>query len=450
MRMTGIQLQQSTQGHWRGDVPALVEGICTDSRSLQAGEAFLALRGPHFDGHAFGQSVVERGAAALIGDRGGLQAWEGISLPQLEVEDTLYAFGDIASAWRAQLQLPVVAITGSYGKTTVRSMLEHVFAALGNRVAATKRNDNNLVGVPQTLLAIRGDEQAALIECGISVMGEMQRLAEMVQPDVSVITGFTAAHGEGLGGLSGVVREKARLLEATRPQGWCVLGAGVAGKLRSEGLYPDSPDCLDMDSDAADIVRWNLEGETLRLHLADEEASLPLLLPASHWASDMALVATLACRLLQAPLKDVADALAGWRPVSGRMRPVAGVNGCRVLDDAYNANPASMAAALETLRLLPGRRFAVLGDMAELGDNAGEQHEGLNLSAIGQIVLVGPQMRALTDRYGHAMWVPDAQAAVRQVLAWPLTEGDTVLVKGSRSMGLDAVVLALTEVADAL
>lgn len=450
MRMTGIQLQQSTRGRWQGDVPALVEGVCTDSRTLHAGEAFLALRGPHFDGHTFGQSAAEQGAVALIGDRSGLQAWERISLPQLEVEDTLRALGDIASTWRGQLQLPVVAITGSYGKTTVRSMLEHVFTALGNRVAATKRNDNNLIGVPQTLMAIEGSERVALVECGISVMGEMQRLADMVQPDVSVITGFTAAHGEGLGGLSGVVHEKARLLAATRPEGWCVLGAGVAEQLRSEGLYPDALVCLDMDDDAEDIVHWHMEGEALHLHLADEEVSLPLLLPASHWAADMALVATLACRLLQVDLEKVAHALACWQPVSGRMQPVAGVNGSRVLDDAYNANPASMGAALETLRRLPGRHFAVLGDMAELGDDAEAQHTGLNLSAIEHVVLVGPQMRSLSNRYEQAAWVPDAADAIRVALAWPLAKGDTVLVKGSRSMGLDAVVLALTEVADAL
>jgi len=448
--MTGQQLQQATRGEWQGEAPGCVEGLCTDSRELNAGQAFLALRGPRFDGHRFGRDAAGRGAAALIGDYAGMPAWADIDLPRLAVEDTLCAFGDIAASWRQQLQMPVVAMTGSFGKTTVRSMLEHLFHAFGKRTAATRRNDNNLVGVPQTLLAIRGDEAAALIECGISVTGEMARLASMVQPDISVITGFSAAHGKGLGGISGVVREKARLLTTTRPDGWCVLGAGVAERLRKEGCYPDALDCLEMESDTTGVVRWRMQGCTLQLQLGGDNAELQLPLPAEHWAADMALAATVVCRLLQVGLGEVTSALASWRPVAGRMQPLTGSGGCRLLDDAYNANPASMAAALDTLRQLPGRRFAVLGDMAELGDDAVSQHAGLNLSEIEGVVLVGPLMQELAERHAQAVWVPDAEGAIRAAHAWSLGSHDTVLVKGSRSMGLDAVVRALTEVSRAI
>ncbi|MDQ6994870.1 MAG: Mur ligase family protein, partial [Mariprofundaceae bacterium] len=202
MRLTGQELAAATQGIWHQGHLDDVTFITTDSRHFQQGAVFLALRGDSFDGHQFAPDA----ASALIGDSEGVKAWVDGNIPYLEVSDTLQALGDIAHAWRMKLaQTTVIGITGSYGKTTVRSMLHHLLTGLGLHVHATNANLNNLIGVPQTILATPIDADVALIECGISEQGEMQRLANILSPDGVVMTGMTSAHSEGLGGLEGVV-----------------------------------------------------------------------------------------------------------------------------------------------------------------------------------------------------------------------------------------------------
>ncbi|MDQ6967057.1 MAG: Mur ligase family protein, partial [Mariprofundaceae bacterium] len=213
MYLSGLDIQHATGGHWLNQMPAQIEPIQTskvqalkiqtDSRHFNQGDIFLALRGPNFDGHAFAHQVRNK-ACALIGDHQGVKCWSDLKMPQLEVADTLLALGDIAHAWRKKLSnTTIIAITGSYGKTTIRSMLAHTFKALGIKTAATHANLNNLIGVPKTLLDVPEDSEIALIECGISEVGEMQRLSEIVQPDIAILTGITNAHTEGLGGLHG-------------------------------------------------------------------------------------------------------------------------------------------------------------------------------------------------------------------------------------------------------
>ncbi|MBL4760255.1 MAG: UDP-N-acetylmuramoyl-tripeptide--D-alanyl-D-alanine ligase, partial [Mariprofundaceae bacterium] len=205
MYLSGLDIQHATRGQWFNQTPSQIEHIQieriqTDSRHFEQGDAFLALRGPSFDGHAFAPQVADK-ASALIGDQQGIQPWSDLKTPQLEVADTLLALGDIAHAWRKKLSnTTIIAITGSYGKTTIRSMLMHVFNALSIKTTATHANLNNLIGVPMTLLNIAKDTEVALIECGISEVGEMQRLSEIVQPDIAILTGITNAHAEGLGG----------------------------------------------------------------------------------------------------------------------------------------------------------------------------------------------------------------------------------------------------------
>ena len=442
--MTGLQLQSSARGRWQGMPPAEVYGLSTDSRSLKEGDVFLALRGPHFDGHRFAGEAAKHGAVALIGDETGRLLWNDIELPQLEVSDTLYALGDIATEWRKRLKATVVAITGSYGKTTVRSMLEHGLNHLGLKVASTRENNNNLIGVPQTLLDIDIDARVALVECGVSEAGEMQRLAQMTRPDIAIITGLAAAHTEGLGGISGVAREKAVMLQHISPGGYAVLGCGVAADLRSHGVKPVT-DFLDMDAEDGGVVHWQVRGSKVTLELADESVELKMELPASHWAADMALAATVICRLTGKGIAEVARALAGWQAMPGRMQRFTAYSGAIILNDTYNANPASMAAALDTLRRMPGRRFAILADMAELGGEAEALHAGLDISGLDGLILTGPQMRVLADTCSDAHWVPDVDAAVAAAREMQLAGGDVVLIKASRCMGLDRVVLALTK-----
>ncbi|GMQ99411.1 MAG: UDP-N-acetylmuramoyl-tripeptide--D-alanyl-D-alanine ligase [Zetaproteobacteria bacterium] len=449
MRMTGHELQASTQGEWYGTPPSEVFGLSTDTRSLRKGEAFLALRGPTFDGHRFVPEAMERGASALIVDRKGDGAgdalWQSVRLPRLVVNNTLDALGDVASAWRKQLSGTVVAITGSYGKTTVRSMLEHGLRRMGLNVAATKANDNNLIGVPQTILSIEQDADVALVECGVSETGEMRRLARMLQPDVAMITGLAPAHAEGLGDLRGVAREKGVLLQHLTENGCAVLGAGVSAVMRDQGVSPDVV-CMDMDdSPDGSVVRWQIRDSHCLLRLGGETATVELNVPAPHQAADMALAATVIHYLTQKEIGEIAEALSGWQAVPGRMQCLPGVHASTIIHDAYNANPASMAAALDTLRRMPGRHFAVLGDMAELGEASVSLHAALDVSGMDGLILAGQRMKALADTCATAQWVPDADVAMLAAKKMSLGAGDVVLVKGSRCMGLEKVVDALME-----
>jgi len=446
MRMTGMELARATAGTWSGKMPDSIRGICTDSRQPHDGFAFLALRGPHHDGHAFA-SEAAGACTALIGDTTGAAQWNAIDRPRLVVTDTLIALGDIATAWRQRLaHTIVIAITGSYGKTTVRGMIVHALTTLGHRVATNPANHNNLIGVPQTLLAIPEDAEFAIIECGVSEPGEMRRLAEIVRPDAAVLTGLAVAHGQGLGGMEGITREKFELLAAVGADGWCVLGQGVHALLTHQHLVPKAS-CITMDGGENDQVAWSLDDNRLHLTWGKQTAEIPMLLPARHWAEDMALAATVILKTRRdsdITLAAIAEALAGWRPTAGRMQPVAGKGGSTILDDSYNANPASMQAALDTLARMPGRRIAILGDMTELGEDSLTLHAALKLSGVDQLILVGPRMKHLAARHAEALWLPDTDTACRHLRDLPLSTGDYVLVKASHSMRLDRIAVLLT------
>ena len=449
MRMSGLEMQTCTAGYWHGEQPAMINGLATDTRKLHEGDAFLALSGPNYNGHDFGAEAASRGAAALIGDTSGMDTWQEIALPKLEVQDSLRALGDIAGHWRSTLSVPVVAITGSYGKTTLRAMLEHVLTLKGMRVTATRSNDNNLIGVPQTLLRIRPDDDVALIECGISESGEMSRLAAMVRPDVAVITGIAEAHAEGLGGIAEVAAEKALLFDALASDGCAVLGSGVSALL-TDRLWDKKTKMLDVDAGDAATVAWQMNGCSVTLNRGAESHSFDLPLPANHWAQDAALTATILACMKLASLTEVAQAMATWEPVGGRMRNIAGLHGCTLLDDSYNANPASMAAALDTLRHVSGRRIAVLGDMAELGADSARLHAGLDVSGLDAVLLVGDEMNALSALHDEVYHMADVEQLVTALRKMGLGSGDTLLVKGSRCMHMERVVDALREGGDAV
>jgi len=458
MQLTGQQMQQATGGSWRYGVPAVVSSISTDTRSFTEGECFLALRGPKFDGHVHAEPVAGR-AQALIGDAQGAALWTPFDVPQLIVEDTLVALGQLAHAWRKDLPATlVIAITGSYGKTTVRDTLRHVLSRAGLKVHATQANLNNLVGVPKTLMAVSADADVALIECGISECGEMEKLAAIVEPDVAVMTGLTSAHAQGLGGLRGVAQEKMKLFDTLTPHGWVALGQGVTGQLAAIGIKAaklDETATVDM-ADAP--IKGVLHGCTLKLDDGLDEATVALALPAPHWASNMAFVMAIANKVLMqhfpqnknTSITQMAQWLADWQPVKGRMQSKK-YDHLTVLDDSYNANPVSMQAALDTLNALDGYRIAVIGDMAELGDDAIDAHINLNVGSVEQVILVGSNMRhlhqKLTVQKQPCCWYANTETLLadmtRLQTSWP--EAATVLLKASRIMHLDLLLESLRE-----
>ncbi len=431
------ELASICAGRWHGQPPAGQRvRLCTDTRRLRTGEVFLALRGAHFDGHRFLADARQR-ACALIGEKGGKNAAGGT--PYLEVEDSLRALGDIAHAQRMRRQATtLIAITGSYGKTTVRSMLAHAFSRLGLRVHATCENHNNLIGVPQTLLSIPAQCEIALVECGISERGEMARLAAMVAADAVVFTGLGIAHGAGLGTLADIAREKYRLAEGMRGPGPIFAGRGVAERL------PDDPRIIGQKAS----VRARLRGQECLLEWQGGHARIRLPLPARHWAENLGLCATVLLHIMprhgrEPGLARIAEALREWRPVEQRLRTHATNTGLRLLDDCYNANPASMQAALDTLARMPGRRVAILGDMAELGSEADALHAALHVEA-EVLLLAGRHMRALAKPHPMAAWFPDSEQLLRAYTHhWRPRAGDVVLLKASRGMHFERIVAHL-------
>jgi len=419
--------------------------VTTDTRKLEPGALFVALAGPNFDGNDFlADAAAKRAAGALVSRRAEL------ALPQVEVADTRRAFGAMARAWRRNFGIPVVAVTGSAGKTTVKELVASILA-VRHRVCVTEGNLNNDIGVPLTLMRLTGDDEAAVIELGANHAGEIAALGAIVEPTIGVITNAGAAHLEGFGSVAGVAAAKGELLDCLPRAGTSVLNADDAffadwrarsrtASVVSFGLAPSS-DCrllgdAERVGDATRLVLQLPDGERV-------EVSLPLLGLAN---VRNALAAAAAATAAGASADDVRAGLERIRPVRGRLTALAGERGATVIDDSYNANPSAAEAALDYLAGLSGRRILVLGDMLELGPGAAELHAS-----------VGEYARSRCDAlYGFGEFAAHAARAfgaagrsfsdldaLAAAVSAELGAEVTVLVKGSRAMGLERLVARL-------
>lgn len=429
-----------------------VIGVSTDSRTVAAGELFVALRGPTFDGHNFIGVAVQRQAAACMCER--ISA--DLAIPQIEVSDTLQALGDMAQAWRAQFSLPLVAVTGSSGKTTTKEMLAAILAQTGPGLK-TAGNFNNLVGLPLTLFAMNAEQTWAVLEMGMSERGEIARLAEIAAPTVGIITNVGPAHLETMKTLEGVARAKGELFIALPPGGTAVINADdprVAGLPVANGVrrifFGVSPQA-EIRSEAVTV-----SGATLgfRLHLPQETRSVTLQCAGRHNVAN-ALAAAAAATALGVAADHIVRGLEAFRPGKGRMEAMLLDNGLLLLEDSYNANPLSMRAALvaldETLSE-SGRRVAVLGDMLELGDGAAQMHRAIGGEAahrVDLLLVLGAQAAAVAEGArngglgaGQILQVGSHEEAIT-VLRQHLRSGDRVLVKGSRGMRMEQISTAL-------
>jgi UDP-N-acetylmuramoyl-tripeptide--D-alanyl-D-alanine ligase len=450
-RFTLAEVARATGGSARGD--ASVVSVSTDSRAVARGALFVALRGDRFDAHRFLPDVARAGAAAVLVERG---ASVPAGLASVEVDDTLRALGDLARFHRDRWGGAVVGITGSAGKTTTKELCRAGLEATGARVLATTGNLNNRVGVPLTLLRLEASHELAVIEMGTSEPGEIARLFEIARPDVSVVVQVAEAHTEGLSSLDAVADEKTALFRGLGEDGVAVANADdarIMARIPSGG-----PRVLTFgEVPGADVrlVSWTLEGDRTRVEYAvgdvPLEASLGLLgeAPAIDAAAALAV-----CVALGRPIDAFARGLARAEPSAGRFAPRAGREGALVLDDTYNANPRSTMMALRTASALEARRggrlVVVLGDMKELGAITDDAHR-----AVGQIV--GEVQPALFIATGDAMARAAEEASsmgvsvrlakdsaeAAELAAAALEPADLVLVKGSRSMRMEAVVDAL-------
>jgi len=446
MTFDGATIASVTGGRLVKDAPA--GRIHTDTRSLEAGDWFLAFRGERFDGHRFLEQALSSGAAGCIVD----EAWGGADPAGglVVVPDTLRAYQDLGRHARRQFEGVVVGLSGSSGKTTTRSFIALALSPLG-KVHQTVANLNNHIGVPKTLLAAPSDAVAQVVEMGTSSPGEIQVLAQIGEPDLRLLVNVGPAHLEELGGLDGVALEKGALFRTARPGDVVVVNLDdpyIAAMVLPQGVrrvtwgVGGDVELLDavLDADTLHTV------STFRTPTGTFTASLPT--PGRHLAHNAAGAVAVAWALGVAPHAAVA-ALEGYEPVGMRLKAQDLPGGVLALNDAYNANPASMAASLRLLASLPGRRLAVLGDMLELGpDEAAFHDEVATLAhdlALDGVVFVGPRMQAASTKCPGALAFATPGAAVEPTRAL-LQSGDRVLFKGSRGAHVEQVLQGLEQV----
>lgn len=435
--------------HNGADVP--IQGFSTDSRTLQAGELFIPLRGEHFDGHDYLTQAVRRGAAACLSE----EVVVGLTIPVIQVRDTLQALGDLAAAVRQGFSGPVIGITGTSGKTTTKEMLAAILARTGPGLKSAG-NFNNLVGVPLTLFGLCTDHRWAVIEMGMSARGEIARLAKIASPQVGIITNVGAGHLEKLGGISGVARAKGELFIHLPPGGTALVNADdpeVSSLPLANGvrrvLFGISAEAQVRASEvvaAEGAVRF-----TLHLPGLDQTAYLPL--PGRHNVMN-ALAAAAAAWVLNVPAEEIVAGLAEFKPCPGRMELLEMADDTRILEDSYNANPLSMRAALDALHDLgrPGRRIAVLGDMLELGEASRDLHRevgALVATCADRLFTLGERACEIAagaadhgmsaDRIVTAQTVEELVVRLQQVLQ----PGDCLLIKGSRGMRMERITARL-------
>jgi UDP-N-acetylmuramoyl-tripeptide--D-alanyl-D-alanine ligase len=448
-----------------GDPRQEAGGISIDSRTLTAGHAFAAIRGEVHDGHRFIPEAIARGAAGLVVDHRGRDARPAGACGQgrvfcVAVPDTTRALGDLAAFHRRRCPAAVVAITGSNGKTSTRRMTAAVVSQRFPTLEA-EGNLNNQIGVPLTLLRLTAEQRWAVIELGTNQPGEIARLAEICTPEIGVITNIGPAHLEGLGSMEGVLAEKSSLLHGLRPGGRAVLNAddprlrGVLADLGSAAL------AFGVSSDAAVRAAGAVEtalGIDFELILPEESAAVHLDAHGRFMVQN-ALAAAAVGSLLGLSAAEIAAGLSRFSPVAGRMQVSELPGGIRLIDDTYNANPASMQGALDALSALrgPNRGVLVAADMRELGAAAAALHRELGRMAAargtGKLFACG-DFSAEVAAGAAAAGMPAAdivtgsRAEIQAALLAELKPGDWVLVKGSRAMGMDHVVRAIRQWAD--
>ena len=451
--MTAREVADAVGGRLEADAGIRILGVSTDTRTIGAGTLFVAIRGPRFDGHAFARDALDKGAVLLL-------ALEDAELPDgtpcVRCADTVAALGKLAAWHRSRFRIPVVAVTGSVGKTSTREMIA---AAMGGRyhVLRTKANFNNEIGLPLSVLELDDVHTAAVFELGMSGLGEIGYLSRIVRPDIAVITNIGLSHIEKLGSRQNILRAKLEIIEGMGPDGVVVLNGedellkGLRGLLRYKTLYYGMDEATDIQGYEAASLGEN--GMAFKTSIAGQDGSFTIRAPGLHSVSN-ALAALAVCHVLGLSQAEAEEGLMRYAGERMRMH-IFERRGIKIINDAYNAAPASMKAALAVLgELGAGRRtVAVLGDMLELGDWAHDAHIEVGRQAaalkVGLLFGIGPaakgylagarEMGMKRDTMQHYATAQEAQAA----LADCLEPGDVVLFKASRGLHLERVVEGL-------
>ncbi len=434
-------------------------GVSTDSRHLARGEIFVALRGEHFDGHDYVAMAQARGAAAAIVDREAAGRLLDLGLPLIEVADTRLSLGALAADWRSRFQLPLLAVTGSNGKTTTKEMIASILAAAyGNAVLATRGNYNNDIGLPLTLLGMTESHRAAIVEMGMNRPGEIAYLAGIARPTVAVITNAQRAHLAGMGSLEAIAAEKGSIFTGLDEAGVAVFSADepwrALWRSQCRGLQ-----VLTFAFGAAADVRgkFSLHGLESRLQMvtADgDQADVVLAVPGRHNARN-ALAAAAAALAAGVSLAFVAEGLTAFRGLKGRLQQRPAMRGAILLDDTYNANPDSVRAGIDVLAATIGKKILVLGDMGEIGEMSAQFHDEIGGYAksqgVDRLFALGDASVLAARNFGNGGEHYPSVDRLIAALGNELTPETTVLVKGSRFMRMervaDAIAVAVGEAA---
>ncbi len=426
--------------------------VSTDSRTILPGDLFIALRGEKFDGGAFAAQALQQGAAGVVLDRAQAPAIAAA----IRVDDTRLALGKLAAGWRARFRLPVVAITGSNGKTTVKEMLAAILRAEAGSDAAvlnTEGNLNNDIGLPLMLLRLRATHQFAVLEMGMNHAGEIDYLTHLARPDVALVNNALAAHIGFLGSLENIARAKGEIFAGLTDAGIAVFNAdsAYAGLWRELNVRRSM---LDFGLTPAAIhgrYRPDGFGSMLTIALPNAELEVELRVPGEHNVMN-ALAAAAAAFALDVSHRSIVAGLAGFGGIKGRLQRTAALHGSTFIDDTYNANPDSVRAALAVLAQQPGRKLLVLGDMGELGSDAAAMHAQIGLAAraagVERLLALGELTKETAGAFGAgAMHFERIQELLAE-LENELAPDTTVLVKGSRFMQMERVVKSFTESPD--
>lgn len=435
--------------------------VNTDTRSIQSGDLFVALKGEHFDAHDFAEKAIAAGAVALVVDH-----QLALDVPQLVVEDTRLALGKIAEYNRRFFKGLLFAITGSSGKTTVKEMLAEILSGDG-QVLATQGNLNNDIGVPLTLLRLTPDARYAVVEMGASGPDEIAYSAGLAHPDITLVNNAMGAHLEGFGSLQGVVKAKGEIYDGLTAQGCALVNlddphADQWIQRISEKAVVTRVVTFGLNTQSADIRASELQLQdnscyAFTLLHADVSERINLKVMGRHNVMN-ALAAAALIVAAGLPLSLAVAGLERFQAVKGRMCSLSGIAGARVIDDSYNANPGSVRAAIQVLHELKGERVLVLGDMGELGADAEQMHRDIGQFAaeqkIDKLLAVGPLSKAAVDGYqavqgadlhgGRGLHFTDQQSLLAAIRP-QLNPNMVVLVKGSRSAGMDKIVTQLTQ-----
>jgi len=418
--------------------------VGTDSRNVTKGQLFVALKGDNFDGHSFAAQAIAQGAAAVLISDKALNVQ-----PAILVDDTCQSLGELAAYWRSKFDIPLAAVTGSNGKTTVKEMLASILRAACNQpdeVLATVGNLNNHIGLPLTLLKLNAQHRYAVAEMGMNHTGEISYLSRIGKPTVALINNAGNAHIGELGSFEAIANAKGEIFEGLAADGTAVINAddifaplwlGLAGqrKIMTFGL-----------KNKADVTaQYQLHANASDIEITTPQVAVKVSLPTPGLHNVMnALAATSAALAMGATLEAIATGLENYVGVKGRLQQKAGLNGALVIDDTYNANPMSIKVAIDVLMAMPGEKVLVLGDMGELGDNAADMHAEIGryakASGLKSLFVLGDMSADTAKAFGTgAKHYATPQELVAD-LHKQMQQGTNVLVKGSRFMAMERVV----------